>query len=268
MKMDRSTRVSIGVIVAAILGFIGFQFWLYKDTQKIEESVKSSKKQQITRAISQPTSHIKSKPSPSSSFTKRAKNNKEVDRMIDEFVGKIESLEITDLSQEEKSSENNQDITTESYDERYDTLVEICKQIGPLHEKIKNIQEDISYQFDLLKGDVADIYSPTEDEEIIIQEWREKCQPLCKEQKRFIGKYIVLFDKVDKVVPGSVKSEVSSDDNKSVNYIDYVYIKSTLGSAPEDIDFYLSDFFNKARLVNVIYQIELNNETENSVKVL
>jgi len=260
--------VIVGLLAILLVGFVSFSAvrnWQEKRQNTALTTHKSKEVNKKKQSFSK-KNRVKSQSSSSSSFTKSTKNNnRETDPMIDQFTDAIESSEINDSPAEKETSEKKQAIITKSYDDRYDMLVEICQQMEPIQDKIENIQDDIKYKFDMLKSNVNDIHNPTEDEEISIQEWTEKCQTLYDKQKKLLGEYIVFFDKIEQLVPGAAKSQPSSDETQTVTYIDYSYIKSTLGPVPEDIDSYLSQVFSDAKIVSVIYEVELkqtNNDED------
>jgi Asp-tRNA(Asn)/Glu-tRNA(Gln) amidotransferase C subunit len=277
MKVGTSAKITVGAIgLLAILiaGFISFRALTQSPKEESHNVLKQAGQTEIARErqgsklLSQENRRqVKSsqKPLASSSAENTEISDEEIDRII-EFFEKLESSEVAKVPSIEEISEYDQANAAKSYDERYDMLIEICQQMETILDRISQINDELMRRKDEVihlvevKSKVGYL---TEDEMSIIKE----LQPMVKEYETLNAEHATLPGKVNDIIPGAVKTEtfdmpdtlpdvvkdvipeaakikIDLPDTITMTHINYKYIKSMLGSVPEELDAYLSQFLN------------------------
>jgi hypothetical protein len=281
MKIGTSTKITagaIGLLAILIAGFISFRALTQSPKEESYNVLKQAgqtevaQERQSNKLLSQENRRqVNSSQKPLASSTENTEiSDEEIDRII-EFFEKLKSSEVPEVSSIEEISEHGQANATKSYDERYDKLIEICQQIEPILDRIGQIGEELMRrrnQISLLFKVKTRGGNLTDDEMSIIRELKL----LLSEYEPLNAEYLTLPDKVNNVIPGAVKTksidvdaptnllvegiikdiipeaakleslESIVPDTITMTYIDYNYIKSTLGPVPEELDAYLSQF--------------------------
>ena len=281
MNIGTSAKITagaIGLLAILIAGFISFRALTQSPKEESLNVLKQAgqtevaKERQRSKLLSQRNRRqVKSSQKPLASSSTENENteisDEEIDRII-EFFDKLESSEVAEVSSIEEVSEHDQANAEKSYDERYDMLIEIYQQMEPILDRIDQINDELMRRY----GEVihlvevkSTVGNLTEDEMSIIRE----LLPLVKEIETLNAEYATLPDKINDVVSGAVKTKsidmptTLPDEIKdvipgaekiksidlpggtiTVTYIDYKYIKSVLGTVPEELDAYLSQFLN------------------------
>jgi len=245
MKIGIAAKVSIGVIVAVIVGFIGFRVWKpsHQDTQQLE--VKS--KQQTTRAVSQPTLHEPSSESKETIQDGQEQEIEEAPARLDSMAsgGKTEDIQPA-VAPKTEVSKANQDQSKVEYHKAYDTFIGVTKKIRHTKAKMVRIKKEIKRVRAEWKRRVLDPKNPTAEEKA---ELGEEITPLRGEHSELESDLNSLANElvseVEAVAPGAIQTESEDTPRGTLNFvsIDYEHIQSELGSLSEEDNANLAEFF-------------------------
>ncbi|MDE0299064.1 MAG: hypothetical protein OXN17_10560 [Candidatus Poribacteria bacterium] len=134
------------------------------------------------------------------------------------------------------------------YDERFDTLMSVTRKMEAILAEAKPINEKLDRILNDWSDNIEDPENLTEDEIRQGQEIKDEVDSMADVLQEFNDRLDALIEEIASAVPGSIRTQSLDAELHELGTmqrvsIDYQYIRSAIGTPPDEYDSHLSNFF-------------------------
>ena len=255
-----TTRAAIGIVILAIVvvgTLIVRRITALSDkTPRVVYQLPETRNSEQRKQLLERITRAQVRRVPKAATTQTDDRSKSETIQSNSELDSIKTQESFDNSEAQKFDEAEQNEGQIDYDRRFDTLMNVTRKMEVILAEAKPLNEELDRMLNKWSRNIRDPENLTEDEVRQGEEIKEEVDFMMEALQELNDRLDSFIEKIASAVPGAVRTESFALNSQPVSNmqrvsIDYQYIRSALGTPPEEYDAHLSEFFGTFHRVRV-----------------